>query len=117
MHNVIYYCGGTVADFPIDEARYQDFADRLATGLRHSEAELTKARTALERFVHQAESDPKAEAGPTELSAACYVWDYFNTNPDPVHHIDGDVLIIDLNGEGETIEYAAAADVQLAPEH
>lgn len=117
MRNVILFSGGTVADFPIDDVRYEDFVERLAVDRRYSEADLTRARGALERFLRLAETDPDALAGPTELSAACYVWHFFNTNTDAERRIEGDVLIVDLNGDGETIEYTAAADVQLAPEN
>ncbi|MFN3077251.1 MAG: hypothetical protein ABT940_10290 [Alphaproteobacteria bacterium] len=116
MRNVIYFCAGTVADFPIDDARYQDFIERLDPSRGYSETELTRSRGALERFLRAAEEDAAILAGGTELSAACHVWHYFNTNPDEGHRIDGDIMIVDLNGHGETIEYVAAADIQLAPE-
>lgn len=111
MRNIIYFKGGTVADFVIDDAQYDDFVQQLAPEQINSDVHLGKARRALEHFM--AGPDGR-EAGSLEVSAACYVWHFFNSNKDASRRIDGDVVIVDLAGDGETIEYASTADIQIA---
>ncbi|MEO5373914.1 MAG: hypothetical protein H7840_06485 [Alphaproteobacteria bacterium] len=111
MRTITYFRGGTVADFAVGDAQYDDFVERMPGDLRHSETQLGKARRALEHFVLHLDG---REAGPLELSAASYVWHFFNTNPDASRRIDGNVIIVDLAGDGETIEYASAADIQIS---
>lgn len=114
MRTVTYFCGGKVADFPIPNELFESFVFNLKPDKYHSEAELGRARSVLDVFIRQEGDD--LHAGPYELAAACYVWHYFNTNKRADQRIEGDVVIVDLNGEGSTIEYAAASDIQIAPD-
>ncbi len=112
MRKVIYYCGGDVADFPIPDGRFEDFIKHLKWEARHSEDDLTKARFVLEAVVKQG---APASTPPEALAAACFVWNYFNTHEEDEYYIKGDIIIIDLNGDGATIEYASVNDIELAP--
>ena len=112
MRKIIYYHGGTVVDFVLADAFYEGFASALKAEKHHDDQELNRARRILETYVQR---DTDAAPGPLEQSAACYVWHYFNTHPTAEHRINGDVMIVDLDGGGTTIEYVAAADVQLNP--
>jgi len=112
MRKVMYFLGGAVADFEIADARFEDFTDQVRAEVCHDDGELGKARTVLEEFTRGGEGKT---ASSSEELAACFVWNYFNTHPDPAKIIQGDVIIVDLTGDGETIEYASVADVQVAP--
>ena len=45
---------------------------------------------------------------------ACFIWNYFNTNPDKKQVIEGDIVILDLDGMRHTVEFASVKDVQVA---
>ncbi|MBF0095220.1 MAG: hypothetical protein HQL34_11855 [Alphaproteobacteria bacterium] len=111
MRRITYFHGGMILDFDIEDARYDDFTARLKPELRHSDAELGKAQGALGAYVA---GDEDRAPGPREMAAACYVWDFFHTHPDASKRIDGVVVIVDLAGNGETIEYAAESDLNFA---
>jgi hypothetical protein len=55
-------------------------------------------------------------AGANETLAACFIWNYFNTHPDDTKHIHGDVVVIDLHGDGASVDFAAAAAIQITRE-
>lgn len=112
MRTVSYFIAGTVADFAIPDDRFVEFTKQMPFNRQHQEGELQKARLILDAFTRRASDEP---AGTAEILAACYVWNFFNTNPDDEQHIKGDVVIVDLDGNGETIEYASVADIQMAP--
>lgn len=112
MRKVTYFQAGVVADFVIPDDRYQEFAKGIGLDKAHSEDEIQKAREALGNFVAAGEG---RSAGPEQTLAACYIWNFFNTHPDDEMHIEGDVVIIDLDGDGGNIDYAAAGDIQIAP--
>jgi len=114
MRKVTYFKAGVVADFIIPDELFEEFSKGIGLANAHSEDELTKARIALGAFVGEDEGKDKL-AGPGETLAACYVWNYFNTHPEDEKFVEGDIVVIDLDGEGETIDYAAAADIQIAP--
>ncbi len=114
MRKVIYFHGGTVADFDIPDDRFDDFSKNAKRDARHSEDALDKARRNLEAFI---QSESKSNAGAEETLAACFIWNFFNTHDDDALYIKGDVVIVDLSGDGGTIEYAAVKDVQMAPSH
>ncbi|GAB6051424.1 hypothetical protein JCM17960_02440 [Magnetospira thiophila] len=111
MRSVVYFNCGSVGDFPISEDRFTTFVETVASDIKYSDEELHKARTVLGDCMQQ-EAD--ATVGAVEEAAACFIWNYFNTHPEPEMNIAGDVLIIDLNGDGETVEFAAVDDVELA---
>lgn len=113
MKRVTYFHGGVILDFDLEEARYKDFAARLKPEVRHSDAELGKAQGVLAAYVTG--EDDRAPS-PLEMAAACYVWDYFHTHKDASKRIDGNIVIVDLAGNGETIEYASEADLNFAPD-
>lgn len=114
MRTVLYFYGGTLADFEIAAEQFKEFAANMPWARQHDDDELHKAREVLETFLKTA--DAATPAGPQEMLAACYVWNYFNSNPDPEKHIDDDIIIVDLQGDGNTIEFAAVSDVPLTRE-
>ncbi len=114
MHRqVSYFCGGTVADFVIPDDLFRDFSRHVNPDLQYDEGELDKGRRVLEAFTTRGED---LGAGAAEIAAACFVWNFFNTNPDDGNVITGNVVIIDLEGDGQHVEYASAADVELVAE-
>ncbi len=112
MRKVTYFHAGTVADFAIPDDRFDEFSQGITWDKAHSEDDIQKARAVLGDFM-MAENDP--EVGPGQILAACYIWNFFNTNPDEKMHIAGDIMVIDLEGDGEHIDYSAAGDINLAP--
>ncbi len=114
MRKIIYFRGGSVADFVIPDDRFEAFTADAAPGVIHSEDDLGKARVVLEDFLTD---NPEADAPATDLEilAACFVWNFFNSHPKDHMSIKGDVIIVDLNGDGATIEYASVDDVPLTP--
>jgi hypothetical protein len=110
MRTITYFQGGTVADFKVPDDRFDDFAKSIDWQARYSEEQLHKARKVLAAALNR--DGETAE----EILAACFVWNYFNTHPEEEKHISGDVLIIDLEGDGENIDFAAKADVELVRE-
>ena len=107
---IIYYCGGTVVDFHIEPACYKDFLRYLRKEKYHDDKELNRARCVLESYVR---GDTNKLPGPLEEISVCYVWHYFNTHVVADNRIDGDVMIVDLEGTGSTIEYVALKDIHL----
>lgn len=116
MRKVVYFHGGTVADFEIPDALFEDFTLRAKWEKRHSQDSLLKARQILEAFMRRAAQGKASRVEPGETVAACFVWNYFNTHPDEGSHIAGDVVIVDLQGDGSAVEYAAVDDVQMVQE-
>lgn len=110
---VIYYCGGTVVDFHIEAACYEEFLQHLRKEKYHDDKELNRARCALESYVSYVRCDTNKQPGALEKISVCYVWHYFNTHVAADHRIDGDVMIVDLDGTGATIEYVAIKDIAL----
>lgn len=117
MRKVVFYLGGVVADFSIADDRFDVFAGTMPWERRHSRDDLDKARQALAAFVRRGAGDPETKVGPNETLAACFIWNYFNTNPEGDKQIDGDVLVVDLHGDGMSIDYMAVADADLAREN
>lgn len=111
MRTVTYFFGGTVADFLVPDDLFDQFSRHMPFDKRYAETEIQKAQKVLETFMGRGGS----QAGPSELLAACYVWNYFNTNPDPEQVIEGTIMIVDLNGDGRYIEYASPDDVDMRP--
>ena len=117
MRKVVFYLDGTVADFAIPTDRFDEFSRVMPQMRRYAEDDLTKAREVLTTFVRRSRETPGAKAGPNELLAACFVWNYFNTHPEERQHIDGDVLIVDMHGDGTAVDYMSAADANLVREN
>ena len=113
MRKVSYFYGGQLADFVIPDDRYEEFSKHIKWELRYAEGELDKARKVLERFVVGGGEN----IGPGEIASACFVWQFFNTNTEDERYIKGDIVVVDLSGDGSTIEYASAADIQVMPEN
>ncbi|MCB2103020.1 MAG: hypothetical protein KDE22_19245 [Rhodobacterales bacterium] len=113
MRTVSYYYGGHVADFRIPDERFTEFTTHVNPEVRFDTDQLEKAQRLLEAFMR---SNGARAVGPGETVAACFVWNFFNNNPDPDHVIEGDVVIVDLDGDGGTIEYAAVGDVPMKRE-
>ncbi len=111
MRTVIYFRGGVVADFPVPDELLDSFAKHVKFEIRHDEKELEKARLVLDRVVR---SEGAVPVGPNETAAACFIWSFFNTNPDSGRVIQGDVVVVDLDGRGVHIEYASPADIRIA---
>ena len=121
MRKVTYFSAGLVADFSISDAAFDKFLADLAEAEgeieRYGEDDLMKARTLLDNFMARAQQDESVDQGPGEVLAACYIWNFFNTNPQPDRVIEGDIVIVDLDGTLTTVEYASANDIQIAHNH
>lgn len=117
MRKVTYFSGGLVADFAITDQAFDKFLKYLeeASGEiePYGENDLMKARTLLDIFMGRAREDENIDQGPGEVLAACYIWNFFNTNPEADRVIGGDIVIIDLDGSLNTVEYASVNDVQM----
>lgn len=117
MKRVVYYHAGLVADFAIPDELYVAFAERAAGIPGEPGAELDKARKVLERVLRRAAAgDESAKAGENEAIAACYIWHYLNHVIAEDGRIEGDVLVVDEEGEGDNITYMPLADVELVEE-
>lgn len=115
MRKVMYFQGGIVAEFTVPDALFHAFSREMDWDRRYNDDELQKAQRVLGNFVTA--SDEGTPQGANESAAACFVWNFFNTNPDADRVIDDDIFIVDLAGDGETIEYAAVRDIPLTPDH
>jgi len=118
MRNVTYFSAGLVADFAISDQAFDKFLKDLNEAEkeidRYGEDDLMKARTILDNFMARAQQDEAIEQGPGEVLAACFIWNFFNTNPDASRVITGDIVIVDLDGTLTTVEYASVNDLQIA---
>jgi len=112
MRKITYFNAGVVADFTIPDDRFTEFTSNIGLDKAHSEDEIQKAREVLGAFVSNPDN---RTAGPEQILAACYIWNFFNTHPEDEMFIEGDVVIIDLEGDGTNIDYASAGDIQIAP--
>jgi hypothetical protein len=121
MRKVTYFSGGLVADFIIWDQAFQKFLKDLeeAEGQiqRYGEADLMKARTLLDNFMFQARQDENIDQGPGEVLAACFIWNFFNTHPQADRVITGDIVIVDVDGSLNSVEYASVHDVQIGHHH
>lgn len=121
MRKVTYFSAGLVADFAITDAAFDKFLMYLNEAEkeidRHGEDDLMKAQTLLDRFMAAAQQNEDIEQGPGEVLAACFIWNFFNTNPDAARGIKGDIVIVDIDGSLSTIKYASVKDVQIPSEH
>lgn len=117
MRKVTYFSGGLAADFSITDPTFEKFLHDLSEAEgeidRYGEDDLMKARNLLDDFMLRARKDEGVEQGVGEMLAACYIWNFFNTNPETERLITGDIVIVDLVGDLTTIEYVSANDVQL----
>lgn len=119
MRKVVYFHSGVVADFAIPDALYTAFAERNIEIKVGPGEDLDKARKVLGRYMQSADEAGEAEARPmgeAEAIAACYIWHHFNTT-DEDGRIEGDILVIDLEGDGDEITYMALAEADLVEEH
>ena len=120
MRKVTYFSAGLVAEFAVTDPAFDKFLADLdeAAGMiePYGEPDLMKARTLLDNFMMRARDDEDIEQGPGEVLAASYIWNFFNTNPNPARVIEGDIVIVDLDGTLNTVEYASAHDVQMGRE-
>jgi len=118
MRNVTYFSAGLVADFAISDQAFDKFLVDLNEAAkeidRYGENDLMKGRTLLDNFMARAQQDENIEQGPGEILAASFIWNFFNTNPDPSRVITGDIVIVDLDGTLNTVEYASVNDLQIA---
>ena len=121
MRNVTYFSAGLVADFAISGPAFEKFLNDLSDAGaeidRHGEDDLMKARGILDTFMTRAREDQDIEQGPDEVLAACFIWNFFNTHPEAARVIEGDIVIIDLDGTLGAVEIVSAADVQIAHQH
>ena len=121
MRNVTYYSGGLAADFAITDQSFEkflvDLADAAGQIEPYGESDLMKARTLLDNFMLRAREDEDVAQGPGEVLAACYIWNFFNTNPDKARAISGDIVIIDVDGALHTVQYASVNDIQVPHNH
>jgi hypothetical protein len=117
MRKVVFYLGGTVADFPIPDDRFDEFSRLMPWERRYADDDLAKARDVLAAFVRRSRESSSLKTGPNEILAACFVWNYFNTHPENRRHIDGDVLVVDMHGDGTAVDYMPAAEASLIREN
>lgn len=121
MRKVSYYSGGLVAEFAITDKSFDkflvDLEDAAGEIERYGEDDLMKARTLLDNFMLRARDDEDVEQGPGEVLAACFIWNFFNTNPNADHMITGDIVVVDVDGSLNTVEYASVNDVQIGHAH
>lgn len=121
MRKVTYFSAGLVAEFAVTDPAFDKFLTDLDDAAGeiepYGEPDLMKARTILDNFMARARTDEDIEQGPGEVLAASYIWNFFNTHPDAMRVIEGDIVIVDLDGSLNTVEYASANDVQMAHEH
>ena len=122
MRKVTYYSAGLVADFAITDQAFDKFLKDLKEAEneidRHGEGDLMTARTLLDNFMARAQQGEDVEQGPVEVLGACFIWNFFNTNPNITRMIAGDIVIVDLDGTLTTVEYASVNDLQIAdPKH
>lgn len=121
MRKVTYYSGGLVADFAISDKAFAKFLEDLEDAAgeieRYGENDLMKARTLLDNFMMRAREDEDIDQGPGEVLGACYIWNFFNTNPQPDRVISGDIVIVDVDGSLNAVEYASVSDIQVSHEH
>jgi hypothetical protein len=121
VRNVSYFSGGLVADFAISDVAFDKFLTDLAEAKNiidgYGEGDLMKARTLLDNFMIRAHQDESVDQGPGEVLAACFIWNFFNTNPNPARVIEGDIVLIDLDGTLSTVKYVSAKDVQIPDLH
>ena len=117
MRKVVYFSAGLVAEFALSDQAFDKFLTDLAEAEGiidpYGDPDLMKARTILDNFMAAALGDEDIEQGPGEVLAASYIWNFFNTHPDLSRRIEGDIVILDLDGSQHTVEFAAATDVQL----
>lgn len=118
MRNVTYFSAGLVADFAISDQAFDKFLVDLNEAEkeidRHGEGDLMTARTLLDNFMARAQQGEDIEQGPGEVLGACFIWNFFNTNPNITRMITGDIVVVDLDGTLTTVEYASANDLQIA---
>lgn len=116
MRKVVYFHSGVVADFAVPDALYDAFAARDVAIRVGPGEDLDKAQKVLARFMRDAtEGGDARPMGDAEAVAACYIWHHFNTT-DEEGRIEGDVLVVDLEGDGGEITYMALADAELVEE-
>ena len=117
MRKVVFYFGGTVADFAIPGDRFDEFSRAMPWDRRHAKDDLAKTREVLAAFVRRSRESADLQVGPNEILAACFVWNYFNTHPEDRQHIEGDVLVVDMHGDGTAVDYMSAAEANLVQEN
>ena len=121
MRKVTYYSGGLVADFAITDKSFDKFSGYLEDAAgeidRYGEDDLLTARTLLDNFMMRARDDEDVEQGPGEVLAACFIWNFFNTHPTPARTIAGDIVLVDVDGSLNIVEYASVNDVQIGHTH
>lgn len=117
MRKVVFYLGGTVADFAIPGDRFDEFSRLMPWDRSHAADDLAKAREVLAAFVRRSKETSGLKVGSNETLAACFIWNYFNTHPEDHQHIEGDVLVVDMHGDGTAVDYMPAAQASLVREN
>lgn len=121
MRKVSYYSGGLVAEFAISDSAFEKFLGYLHEAKSeidaYGEDDLMTARSLLDNFMARAQQDEDIDQGPGEVLAACFIWNFFNTHPDAAQVIEGDIVIVDLDGTQTMVEYASASEVKIPHDH
>lgn len=116
MKRVVYFLGGIVADFEIEDEDYDAFAAELKSETGAQDKQLLEhSRLTLEAFVIKSEESQSRTTTELERAAACFVWRYFNENEDKDLVFGDDVIVIDETGSGENVQYAPLGSVNLSP--
>lgn len=110
-----------MADFAISDKAFDKFLIDLAEAAQiidpYAESDLMTARTLLDNFMTSAQFDETIDQGPGEVLAACFIWNFFNTHPDAARVIEGDIMIVDLDGTLSCVEFVSAQDSQTTHKH
>lgn len=121
MRKVTYFSGGLVAEFAVTDPAFEKFLADLKDAAGeidpYGEGDLMKARTLLDNFMIRARDDEDIEQGPGEVLAASYVWNFFNTHPHANRMISGDIVIVDVDGSLNTVEFVSVNDVHMKHDH
>ena len=121
MRKVTYFSAGLIAEFGITDTSHDKFLEYLddAAGEidAYGEDDLLTARMILDNYMAQAALDEDVQQGTGEVLAASFIWNHFNTHPDASERIEGDIVILDVDGSLSTVEFVSANDVQLSHDH
>jgi len=116
MKRVVYFMGGIVADFEIEDADYDAFSAELKSKAGAQDKQLLEhSRLTLEAFVIKSEENTSGVTTEMEKAAACFVWRYFNENEDEELVFNDDIVVIDETGSGEDVRYTPLSAVNLSP--
>ena len=121
MRKVTYFSAGLMAEFAITDTSHDKFLEYLDDAVgeinAYGEDDLLTARTILDNYMAKAAVDEDLEQGTGEVLAASFIWNFFNTHPEIAERIEGDIVILDVDGSLSAVEFVSAEGVQLPQDH